>query len=281
MMSAPAAASASAIARPIPRRAPVTSASLTGREVEAASCLRPRSRSRIFSAVAGFQRVERLGHAVERHDRGDQRRRSGSRPSASRRTAVSKSTRLVDTGAEQRQFPPEDAEAGRPRAARGGSPTTTSAPAGAEASTAVATPAAVPETSNATSAPAPSVQSLDPSRGVGCRRVDGGQAERLDDCAPAYGSGSKTTTWAPARRATIAMSRPIGPAADDDGCSPGGEPRAPHVVHRDRHRLGERGVLSDRPRGRRTSEVSRHVPGDCMEPGRVDPQEDRAGGRCG
>ena len=97
-MSAPAAASATAAALPMPRRQPVTSAVRPERS-NAVTRVHARQSTRIF--IAGrpcAQLLEHLGHALERLDGGDQPLER-ERPAASSSIAALVVLRLVDARA--------------------------------------------------------------------------------------------------------------------------------------------------------------------------------------
>ena len=118
-------------------------------------------------------------------------------------------------------------------------PTTTARPRAPRQPIAVPMPAAVPETSNATSAPAPSVQSVDPGRGVLGEGVDGREPERVDDLATKL-VRLEDDDLGSDRARDVRDQQADRAGSDDDGVLARDEPGAAHVVHRDCGRLGQR-----------------------------------------
>ena len=93
---------------------------------------------------------------------------------------------------------------------------------------------------------------VDPARGVLRKRVDRGVAERCDDLAPAL-VGSKTATSAPAARATVAISSPIGPAPMTTARSPAVSPERRTSCTATAVGSASAAVCNDRCPGRRMS----------------------------
>ena len=171
---------------------------------------------------------------------------------------------LVDPGADDGQLAPEDPEqVDLPRVEW--IATMTSRPRTASAWVAVVTPPAEPETSNATSAPAPPVQSsIDAMRSA--RRVEHAQAERRADRPAGLVEFQHHDVGAdgPGGQGDQQADRA---ATDDDDLLAGAHAAPADVVHRDRGRLDqrrafEREVRWAAPRARRPGPST----SDCIEP---------------
>ena len=187
MMSAPAAASASAIARPMPRRHPVTTASLAGEVERVAGRLVAARRAvdqDLHHAATALQRGERLGDVARAARPGRSARSAGIRPLARRaRTArleVSRSYSRAPIRVSSRQK-------NRCRlTSRGcGWMATMHQPAAhrQHVDRGRRRPPAAPETSKATSAPAPPVHSSTSADHVDRGRVEDAQPELVGDRA--------------------------------------------------------------------------------------------------
>src|SRR5690348_3926882 len=112
MMSAPASARAQAIARPIPRRQPVTTATLplrSNRSARGSGIVAALAVDQDLHVTAAFQRVERLVDLAEGHDAGDELVGRDGSLSQQVDGPLDVAT-LVDARADDRQLPPEEAK---------------------------------------------------------------------------------------------------------------------------------------------------------------------------
>ena len=179
---------------------------------------------------------------------------------------------LVEAGTEQFQLAPEEPVQVRPVRGCGWMATMTSRPRVVSTSTAVSTPLAAPDTSKATSAPAPAVRSSPARR----RRSLPGRRRRARAARPPLGgtgSGSTSSTRPPRSRATHRDEHADRAAADHDDLFAGGDPRPPDVVDGDRGRLDERRVVQRQRVGKRDHELGRDGPDRLHGAGRVDAEE--------
>ena len=220
----------------MPRRQPVTSATLPDR-----SNIRVRlgvQSSRIFIDAPASMAANALRHAVERHDVGDQRV-ARDRAGCEQALRLPRSPRARTPVRRSASARARRRGRGRRAAARRGCrpPPAVRVPPGNRSRCHPGRRAGDLERDVRAGARRPVV---DPRRGVLCRGVDRHEADSAAAISRRPAFGSKTRTSAPRERATVAISRPIGPASDDDGALPGGERRAAHVVHGDRRRLGQR-----------------------------------------
>ena len=87
--------------------------------------------------------------------------------------------------------------------------------------------------------------------------------------------GSKTTTSAPTARATLAISRPIGPAPTTTVRSLGASPERRTSCTATAVGSASAAVCSDRSVGQADEYVGRHVPVRLHGPGRIDAEEDQ------
>ena len=153
----------------------------------------------------------------------------------------------------------------------------TSRPRTASTSTAVVTPAAAPETSNATAAPAPPVASVTSAVTSSAVRVERAQPEALRERGPAVRVGlDHQDVGAACARRRMAMSRPTGPPPTTTARLARDQAGAAHVVDGDGGRLDQRGMLQRQRRGqpyqqRRPAPSSRA----CIEPGASMPRKTR------
>ena len=111
-------------------------------------------------------------------------------------------------------------------------------------------------------------------------RVPGGQPEPLGDGRAGTASGSATRTSAPRDRATSAMRRPTGPPPTTTTRSPARTSARPHVVHGDRGGLDQRRPVQGEQVGQADEGRGGHGPALLHRAGRVDADEVEARGRC-
>ena len=215
-MSAPAAASASVIASPIPRRQPVTSATLP---VRSKLTRRPR-RSRPGSSSPFRRRAPRMRLRSRRGGRRRDESVDGDLAVGEQADRVVEVGTFVDPRTDDRELAPEDAE----EVDRGGVEwiaTTTRRPRGPSARLRSGCPATAPDTSKDTSAPAPSVHfstyaATSRSRGSSVRSP----TRRPVVCGRRWARRGGRRLLSPGDRR---HEQPDRPASDDDRALPGGE----------------------------------------------------------
>ena len=189
---------------------------------------------------------------------------------------------LVDARADQRRAPARRRGTDRPAAAWRGCRRRRRAPARRGSRSRSPCPPAVPETSNATSAPASVRPLVDPGRRVlrrAGRRRD--EPERLDDARGDARSARTPRPRAPADARDRRDQQPDRAGTDHDGVLAAA--RARSAARRARRPRSARPALpsaATASAGSRTSTSAGHVPARLHRARRVDAEEDRGGSRC-